>query len=119
VIIPAAVSDEERLVTEWSVERCLDWLRDNAAAIGAAKREAVYRDHMVRVTKALEMKRHSDMPVSRAEIEALTSDAYARAILEDARAAGEYERLVGLRRAAEARIEAWRSEQANYRAMKL
>jgi hypothetical protein len=97
----------------------LDWLRDNAEDIGEAKRQAVLTQHMVRHVRALIMKSHSDMPVSAQEREAMASTQYRDACLAEAEAAGAFETLRALREAAAAKIEAWRSEQANYRSMKI
>jgi len=38
---------------------------------------------------------------------------------EEAEAAGAFEKMRALREAAALKIEAWRSEQANYRSMKI
>lgn len=108
-----------RIVADADLERCLDWLRDNAEDIGEAKRQAVLTAHMVRHVRALEMKKHSDMPVSAQEREALSSERYRDACLAEAEAAGAFETMRALREAAALKIEAWRSEQANYRSMKI
>lgn len=107
-----------RIVTEKELEKALDWLRDSAAEIGAAKERSVMASNMLRHIKALEMKKHSG-PVSAQEREAYASDAYKEALYEDAVAAGEYEKLRSLREAAALKIQAWQSESANHRAMKI
>ena len=107
------------LVTDAEVEKALDWLRDNASEIGAAKRDAISAEHMVKHIKALTMMKHSELPVSAQEREALASQAYHDAILVAAQAAGDYEQLKSLREAAALKIEVWRSSSANYRAMKI
>jgi hypothetical protein len=108
-----------RIVTDEQLSQALDWLRDNAAAIGNAKHEAVLTEKMGRHIKALEMKKHSELPVSAQEREAYASDAYKKAIYEEAKAAGAFEMMRALREAAALKIEAWRSEQANFRSMKI
>jgi len=108
-----------RLISDAELEKALDWLRDNAKTIGDAKAESVRAGHMVKHTKALAMKMHSELPVSAQEREAYASDEYKKAIERDAIAAGEYEKLRALREAAALKIESWRSEQANFRAMKV
>lgn len=110
---------DDRIVTDDELEMALNWLRDNASAIGEAKRQAVLAEKMTKHVKALEMKRHNEMPVSAQEREAYASDAYKRALFAEADAAGEYEKMRALREAAALKIEAWRSEQANVRAMKI
>jgi hypothetical protein len=113
------MSNRTRIVTDEELEKALDFLRDGAAEIGAAKADMVRASHMVRVVKALVMKRFNDMPVNASEREALASDEYRNALEEDATAAGEYEKLRALREAAAMKIEAWRTEQASWRAMKI
>lgn len=107
------------LVSEMEVERALDWLRDNAAEIGSAKANAVRTERMTKHIKAIEMKRHNELSVSAQEREAYASDAYVGALEAEAVAAGEYERLRGLREAAALKIEAWRTASSNYRSMKI
>ena len=107
-----------RIVTDDELEKALSWLRDNANEIGEAKRRMVLANNMLRHIKALEMKKH-DGSAAAQEREAYASDAYKRALYEDAVAAGEYEKMKALREAAALKIETWRSEQANYRSMKI
>lgn len=108
-----------RIITDDSLENALNWLRDHAAALGRAKARAIKAEHMVKHIEALEMKRSDAKSNDMKKADARISAAYLAAILEDAEAAGEYERLKAMREAAALKIEAWRSEQANYRAMKL
>ena len=107
-----------RIVSDDELEKALDFLRDSAAAIGAARAEMIRCSHMVKVTKALETKRYNHLPVTRAEVEALASDEYLDALTNDAIAAGEFEKLRALREAAAMRIQAWQTESANYRGMR-
>lgn len=108
-----------QLVSDEDVEKALDWLRDNAAAIGEAKREAVKAEHMLKHHRAVAMKVSGENAVSAQEREAFASTAYAAAIEATANAAGKYEEMRALREAAALKIETWRSASANYRAMKL
>lgn len=107
-----------RIVSDTELEKALDWLRDNAPEIGAARYRLEKAEHMLKVIRAIEMKRH-DGSVSKAEVLAMASEPYKAAVTELASAAGEFEQMRSLRRAAELKIEAWRSEQANYRGMKV
>src|SRR5262245_4134901 len=113
------MSARQHIVTDDSLERCLDWLRDNAPVIGAAKTRLVLAEHMVKHIRALEMKKWAELGVGAQEREALASQAYLDAITEEAQAAGAFEEMRSRREAAALKIEAWRSEQANYRAMKI
>lgn len=109
----------ERIVTDDDLQKALDWLRDNAEDIGRAKAETVRAGHMIKHVKALEQKRHNEKPATHQEREALASEAYLAALERDAIAAGEYEKMRSLREAAALKIETWRSEQANYRALRV
>lgn len=107
------------IVSDEKVERALHWLSQNAALLGEAKRQAVLTEGMVKHVKALEMKKHSELPVSAQEREAMASDRYQQALYAEALAAGELEKLRSLREAAAATVEFWRSEQASLRSMRL
>lgn len=107
-----------RFITDEQVEAALDYLRDSAAKIGELTEAAVKADHMVKHILALEMKKYEGSAVSQ-EREAKASDAYVSAITTDAEAAGALAAAKALREAAAMKIEAWRSQQANFRAMKL
>lgn len=106
-------------IDDQDVERALDFLRDNATAIGAAKERAVKAAHMVKHVRAILMKKHNDMPVSAQEREATADSVYLAALSEEAVAAGEYEKMRALREAAALKIEVWRTMGANYRSMKI
>ena len=108
-----------QIVTDAQVEKALDWLRDNAEQIGEAKRKAVKCDHMLKHIKAVSMGLHRELPVSAQEREAYASEAYLSAIGVAAEASAEYDTLKAMREAAALKIEVWRSQSANYRAMKL
>jgi len=106
-------------ISDNSLEKALDWLRDNAQAIGDAKARSIQTARMREHILALQMKQHTTLPVSAQEREAKASKAYHDAIVEEAKAAGAYETMRALREAAALKIEAWRSEQANFRALKI
>ena len=110
---------KQRIVSDEELEKALDWLRDSAWEIGDAKANAVRASHMMKVVKALTMKRFNELSLAAAEREAFSSEEYRKALEEDAAAAGEYEKMRALREAAALKIEAWRTEAANYRAMKI
>jgi succinate dehydrogenase/fumarate reductase flavoprotein subunit len=109
----------QRIVTETEVGKALDWLRDSAHEIGLAKTRAVKADHMLKHIEALMSKASDEKTAEGRKFDARTSDRYVEAMNEDAEAAGELAKLYSLREAASMKIEAWRTEQSNYRAMKL
>lgn len=109
---------QPRVIHDDEVHAAVEWLIRNARALGTSKGAQLYRHHRVKIVLNLEKKKRNDMPVSRAEIEAYTTDAYQQACWDDAMAAAKYEEMRALQKAAEVKIEAWRSEQANRRSVK-
>lgn len=108
-----------RIVNDTELEKALDFLRDNAREIGEVKAETIRASHMLKVTKALVMKAHNELSAAKAEVAAYASAEYLAALERDAIAAGEYEKLRALREAAALKIEAWRTESSNFRAMRI
>ena len=108
-----------RIVTDEDLQKALDWLRDNAAPIGDAKARLVKAGHMIKHIEALQFMKSDQKSAEARKAEARMSQTYLDAINEEASACGEYEKMKALREAAALKIESWRSEQANYRAMKV
>jgi hypothetical protein len=113
------MSDRRHIVTDKSMEQALDWLRDHAPEMGKAKERSVKAGHMVKHILHIEMKRSDEKTAAGKERDAYASKAYLDACEEDARAAGALEMMRSLREAAALKIEAWRTEQANWRSMKI
>jgi hypothetical protein len=107
------------VVTEVELAKALDWLRDSAADMGDAKARLVRAEHMVKHTEALLMRASDAKSAEMRKADARCDPRWLEATGEEAVAAGEYEKLKALREAAALKIEAWRTEQANYRSMKL
>jgi len=106
-------------IADEQVEGALDYLRDNATQAAKAKAERVYIEEYRKSLKAMIMLEHSELPLGAQERNAYADPRYI-AHLEALKAAVEVdERQKHLRTAAEAKIEAWRSQSANERAMKL
>lgn len=119
---PKVIQDEpvqSRIVSDAELSKALDWLRDSAAEIGEAKKRTVRAGHMLKHIEALLMKGSGEKSAEARKADARCSEKWLAAVEEDALAAGEYEKLKSLREAAALKIEAWRSEQANFRAMKI
>jgi hypothetical protein len=104
-------------IPDEDAEKALHWLVQNAKAIGEARREAVLAEHMVKRVKAIETKRSNETSVAAREADAMTSEAMLAAITADAEAAGKLETLRGLRDAAGAKLDVWRTLRASERAM--
>ena len=109
----------QRLISDTELERALDWLRDHAEDIGRAKERVIKAGHMLKHIEALEFKKSDAKSAEGKKMDARTSERYVAAMYEDAEAAGQYEMMKSLREAAALKIEAWRTEAANFRAMKL
>lgn len=109
---------QKKIITEYDVEKAVDFLRDNAIAIGKAKERLVKAANMLKHIEALEfMKAEGSNDVRR--YSSRTAETYKEGIIEEAQAAGEFEKLKALREAASMVIETWRSEQATFRAMRI
>lgn len=109
----------QRIVTEEQVERALTFLRDSASQLGQARERAKLAESKVKHVEALMFKASDETSNDKRQADARTSDAYVSAITDDAVATGELAKLYALREAAAALIEAWRTEQSNFRAMKI
>jgi len=107
------------IASDEDVERALSFLRDSAGELGEARARAIKAGHWLKHVEALEYKASDARNEAGRKADARTSERYIEAIYEDADAAGELAKLYALREAAAAKIEAWRSQSANYRAMKL
>lgn len=118
-VYPQSLPPQDRIVTDHELQKALDFLRDSAFDLGAARAEMIRAGHMVKVVKAITMKHHNNLPATKAEVEALSSDEYQTALERDAVACGEFEKLRALREAAALKVESWRSEQASLRAMRI
>ncbi len=110
---------QQRIVTDEDVEKALSWLRDSAKQMGHAKARMIRAGHMVKHIEALETKMSSERSVEAKKADARCSKRYLDAIEADALATGAYQELLSRREANAMTIEAWRSEAANYRAMRI
>lgn len=114
-----AASFRHRIVTEDDMSRALDYLRDSAIKLGAAREDMIKAGRMLEHTEALLIKASDASSDQKRKADARTDARWLAAALAEAKAAGEFETLKALREAASAKIEAWRSEQANYRGMRV
>ncbi|QOQ37822.1 hypothetical protein KMC46_gp63 [Ralstonia phage Gamede] len=104
---------------EVNIFKCLDFIRDNAPAYAKAKAERIYLEEFRKTKKALCMKAAESGGTN--AVNAQERDAYAdheyQKLLEALRAAvEEEERLRWLLVGAQAKIEVWRTIEANRRA---
>jgi hypothetical protein len=107
------------MITDEQVERALDFLRDSAETIATAKADMIHAEEYRKSLKAL-LASHSDEKSEAAkERSAYADPRYLEHLDKHREAVREYEKMRATREAAGAKIEAWRSQQANYRAMKV
>lgn len=108
-----------RIVDDAAVERVLDYLRDNAETDAGKRASRIYVEEYRKSLKAQIMKEHADLPVSAQEREAYSDPRYVEHLRAIEQAVFEDEKARFLRNAADAKIEAWRTENANIRSMKV
>lgn len=107
------------MYTEADAEKAVSWLIENAGAIARARRDRWKAEEMLKPTKALLMAQHADKPVNAQEREALSSPKYQEAIDRAAAAVEQDEMFRALTKAAEMKVDVWRSMQANLRATRV
>lgn len=110
---------KERIVTDEDVDRALAFLRDSAIEVGHVRATLIKAEHMVKHIEALMMLASDKKSVEARKADAKTTTKWLEAVEAEAAAAGEWEKMRALREAATAKIEAWRSESANYRGMRV
>lgn len=108
-----------RIISDASIEKSLDWLRDHASVLGKAKAAADLAEKYVGHLEALLIKASDAKGADARKADARSSQRYLDAITDAAVKAGRLAELYCLRDAAAAKIECWRTEQSNFRAMRL
>ncbi len=108
-----------RIVSDDDVSDALEFLRDSAKDIGEAQRRSMETESLVKRTKAIVMKENAALSLGAQEREAILDARYAEAEGVAAEVFGVLHYLKARREHAAAVIEAWRSETATLRAMKL
>ena len=106
-------------ISEEDVEKAVDWLRDNADSCAKARATRIYLEEYRKSLKALLMSKYPDMSVSAQEREAYAHQDYQSHLKLMQQAIYEDERMKFFRASAEVKIDAWRTQQANIRAIKL
>lgn len=105
------------LVTDRMVHAAFDWLDDHAGPAAAAKAELIRAEHNVKRVKARLFLASGETSVAAKEAWAMTQDEYAAACEREAEAVRNDEYHRREREKCQALIEAWRTEQSNFRAM--
>lgn len=104
------------MISQEDAERAVDWLRANAKPMAVARAERLYMEQFVKTVKATIQAEQAGMSVAASEMVALSSARYLETLqaYRDAISADETNRFMAV--AAEARIEAWRSQESTRRA---
>lgn len=104
------------MISEDEIEQACEWLRTNARGAAQAKATRIYMQEYRKTMKATLMKEIISEPIGAQERHAYAHEKYI-AHLDAMRAAIEQdEYMAWMRVAAETKIEAWRSLNANARA---
>ena len=103
------------MITQDDAEKAVDWLRSNATKMAQERAEALYMEQWIKTVKAT-LQAEQQGSAAASEIFALSSPKYMAALqaYRDAIKADEYNRF--MLTAAEAKIEAWRSQESTRRA---
>ncbi len=104
------------IVNEPQVRAALEHMHDAPARLGSAKHRAIRAERMLKHTKALTMKLHNALPISAQEREAYASEAYLKALNEDAAAAAALAEIQAHVEAARMVVDIWRTEESSARA---
>lgn len=105
------------MISDEDIEKALDYLRDQADVAAKAIAESWYMQDYRKVVKAEEMGKSNVEAVNAQERFAYSTDAYKEHIVATMTAIEKAEKAKFLIKAAEAKIEAWRTQQSNQRAM--
>lgn len=107
------------MITDAHVQESVDYLMETARSAALARANRVVLEHGLKRVKALEMQKVVGGGVSAAEAKAYASDEYGLALdgLREAILDDEHHRA--LRDAHSARIEAWRTQEATKRSVRL
>lgn len=104
------------MITEADVEKSVDYLRDHARKAAQAKAERIYMEEFRKTVKAQIMRETTGESIGAQEARAYADSRYTQHLkaMRDAIETDEYNRWMMI--AAQAKIEAWRTQQANARA---
>ena len=105
-------------ISEDDIDKSVNWLKDNAEKMAQHKADRIYMEQYCKSLKALLMQKFKDLPISGQEREAYAHPDYIKHLkaLHTAVYNDEKHRFEKVHH--EAKIEAWRTQQANIRAIK-
>lgn len=102
-------------IKEEDVERALHWLTNNAPLAAKARAERSYVEDYLKVIKARIMKEHAKESGIVQEREAYADSRYLQHLEAIRQAVEEDAKMTFLRGAAEAKVDAWRTQCSNER----
>ena len=103
------------MILEADIEKALDWLRDHSDKMAQARAERLYMEQWIKTVLAQEQANQGSMSVAASEIIARISAPYKAALKAFKESVYEDERLKFMGKAADAKIEAYRTQCANER----
>jgi 16S rRNA G966 N2-methylase RsmD len=105
------------VIDDDDIEKAVDYLRDNATKAAKAKAERIYMEEYRKVVKSQIMRENDNKAIGAQEATAYADPRYTQhlVVMKEAIEKDEYHRWMLM--AAEAKIEAWRTQQANNRAL--
>ena len=105
------------MITDAEIEKSVDYLRDNARKAAQAKAERIYLEEYRKVVKALLMREVASESLGGQEARAYADKRYTTHLeaLQGAVERDEYHRWMMV--AAQAKIEAWRTQQSTQRVL--
>jgi hypothetical protein len=105
------------MITDQDIEKALDWLAGNGRNAAKARAEREYLDEYKGVLKCQIMREHSDQSLGAQEALAKSDPRYNAHLNAWKEAVERDEFFRWMRVAAEAKIEAWRTQSSNERAL--
>ena len=111
--------ERENPLSDDEIDKAVDYLRNTAEITARHKAERVYAEEYKKTLKAILMKQFTDLPISAQEREAYAHNDYKKHLKALKEAVFLDEKMKFLRVSAEVKIEAWRTQQANIRSIKL
>jgi hypothetical protein len=106
-------------INEEEIHKAVEWLKESAGMCAEAKATRYYLEAFSKSLKALLMSRKIDLPISAQERDAYSSKEYQDHLKAVKIAIERDEKNKYLRESALVKIETWRTQEANYRAIKL
>lgn len=104
------------MITDEQVEAALDWMRDNADAAAEARAHRIYLTEYRKSLKAMIMTEYNSESIGAQEREAYSDKRYLDHLKGLKEAVARDEKMQWLMEVAKARLEAWRTMNANKRA---